>query len=150
MTMQVLLSIVFGFGVLTLAAVALLNAAGQRLYELQVLDKRSRDFAFVYTYSSKPAADLRLSFSRLPLRLGSTAVVAVLVTYGLFVWAGSGASPTSVQAEGGVHPSLAEIITWTMMGAYVLALVGIATVLSTRLYGVLSTFRRGPFPDQAG
>ena len=37
-----------------------------------------------------------------------------------------------------------------MMGAYVLALVGIATVLSTRLYGVLSTFRRGPFPDQAG
>ena len=70
MTMQVLLSIVFGFGVLTLAAVALLNAAGQRLYELQVLDKRSRDFAFVYTYSSKPAADLRLSFSRLPLRLG--------------------------------------------------------------------------------
>ena len=36
MTMQVLLSVVFGFGVLTLATVALLNAAGQHASPLDL------------------------------------------------------------------------------------------------------------------
>ena len=70
MTMQVLLSMVFGFGVVTLATVALLNAAGHRLFELQVLSRRGEDFSFVYTYNSEADAELRLAFSRLPLRLG--------------------------------------------------------------------------------
>lgn len=67
MTTEILLPMVFGFGVLTLATVALLNAAGHRLHELQVMDQQGPRFAFAYTYSSKAAAELRLSFWRPPL-----------------------------------------------------------------------------------
>ena len=49
MTTEILLPMVFGFGVLTLATVALLNAAGHRLHELQVMDQQGSRFAFAYT-----------------------------------------------------------------------------------------------------
>ena len=132
MTTSDVLTIVFGFGIITLATVALLNVAGHRLHELQILDRRGRDFAFVYTYSSKAAADLRVWFSRLPLWLGVAAVAGVSLTCGLFVWA-------TLASEDGLQPSLVDVITWGATGTYVIALVGVTTWLSARLYGAMGT-----------
>lgn len=151
MTTQALLTVVFGFGVVTLATVALLNVAGHRLHELQLLNKRDRDFAFMYTYSSERAAKLRVSFSRLPLWLGGAAVVVVSLTYGLvFLSEASPKSQVQVKAtDEVVYPSIVDQITWAAVGAYVLTLVGITSVLSARLYRVLRTFNSMPFPNQA-
>lgn len=153
MTMQVLLSMVFGFGVVTLATVALLNAAGHRLFELQVLSRRGEDFSFVYTYNSEADAELRLAFSRLPLRLGGAAIVVVLLTYGLFFWSTVSAStqapvPVAV-VEGVARQSAIGTIAWAAIGMYVMALVVVTTSLSARLYSAISTFRSDPLPRQS-
>lgn len=151
MTMQVLLSMVFGFGVVTLATVALLNAAAHRLFELQVLSRRGEDFSFVYTYNSEADAELRLAFSRLPLRLGGAAIVVVLLTYGLFFWSTVSAStqaPVPV-VEGVARQSAIGTIAWAAIGMYVMALVVVTTSLSARLYSAISTFRSDPLPRQS-
>lgn len=141
MTLQVLLSMAFGFGVLALATVALLNTAGHRLHELEVFDRDGPNFAFVYRYNSKAAARLRLWFSRLPLFVGLGAFVAILVTYGLHAVATAVHPPQHTQALP------IDILTWTMliMGGYVLILVLVASILSAGLYHAIRIFRSTPF-----
>lgn len=140
MTPQVLLSMVFGFGVLALATIALLNAAGHRLHDLEVFDREGRSLAFVYRYSSQSAARLRVWFSRLPLFVGLGAFVAVSTTYVLYE---ATAVPLSQDDHGTQrHLMPIDVLTWTMviMGGYVLVLVFVTSILSAGLYHAIGIF----------
>lgn len=134
----------FGFGVLALATVALLNVAGHKLHDLEVLDREGRNFAFVYRYDSNAAARLRKWFSRLPLLVGFGALVAMLATFGLF------AEATAVRPRQDTQGASTPIdaFTWTMviMGGYVLVLVIVTSILSAGLYHAIRIFRSIPFP----
>ena len=143
MTLQVLLSMVLGFGVLTLATVALLNAAGHRLHDLELLGKSGLECAFVYKYSSRPAANLRLWFSRLPWFLLFGALVAMACTFALHCKAVH-VSEQEVDTKGTAMP---VNWTWVTMALYVLVLLVVTTVMSRRLYNAINIFRRVPFSN---
>ena len=134
MTSQILLSMVFGFGIITVATVALMNTAGLRLFDLEALGKEEgRKLAFAYRYDSKLAASLRVWFARMPLFLGLGAVVAVLSTYGLYV---DSTESTSMGA-----------LAWRIMAGYVLVLVLVTAVFSAVLYKAIGIFTTAPFPS---
>ena len=78
MILQILLTIVFGFGVLTLATVALLNAAGHRLHDGERLKYSGGKVQFMYKYPNDKAEKLRIWFARLPVWLGIAATIAVI------------------------------------------------------------------------
>ena len=136
MILQILLTIVFGFGVLTLATVALLNAAGHRLHDGKRLKYSGGKVQFMYKYPNDKAEKLRIWFARLPVWLGIAATTAVISAGVLYVCAGPQPQlpPNEPDAS---HLSSISIITWVGMGLYVLALVVVTTVLSWRLYAVL-------------
>ena len=134
MILQILLTIVFGFGVLTLATVALLNTAGHKLHDGKRLGFAKGKVQFRYDYPSDDAETLRKWFARLPIWLGFAAAVAVVSAGALYVCAG----PQGHMAEAETsHLNPVSVITWVGMGLYVLALVGVTTWLSRWLYAVL-------------
>ena len=137
MILQILLTIVFGFGVLTLATVALLNTAGHRLHDGERRGFANQAVQFEYKYPTDDAARLRWWFAGLPIWLGMAASIAVISVGALYV--SIGARPR-VRAGEGVYASHLDplsIVTWVGMGLYVLALVIVTTCLSRRLYTVL-------------
>ena len=76
MILQILLTIVFGFGVLTLATVALLNTAGHHLHDGERRGFANNTVQFEYTYPTNNAERLRWWFAAIPvcLRFGSTSL----------------------------------------------------------------------------
>ena len=139
MTLQVLLSMILGFGILTLATVALLNVAGHRLHDLEVFEKRGRECAFVYKYSSKAAAELRLWFARLPWFLLFGAFLAIGCTLALLVEA------IAYFSERGAQDAQdAKVLDWMwlIMATYVLILVLVTTIMSGVLYGAIGAFNK--------
>lgn len=136
MILQMLLTIVFGFGVLTWATVALSNAAGQKLHH-----GAQEGLLFRFRYLSDDAERLRSWFAWLPVWLGWAASVAVVSTGALYVWA----SPQPQLPPGepdASHLSPASIIAWVGMALYVLALVVVTTWLSRRHYTVMQDVDR--------
>ena len=143
--LQVMLSMILGFGILTVATVALLNVAGHRLHDLEAFEKRGRECAFVYKYNSKAAADLRLWFARLPWFLLFGAFVAIGLTLGLLVEA------TTRFSEQGAQD--AKVLDWMslIMATYVLILVLVTTVMSGILYNAIGVFNSMlPTADSTG
>ena len=136
MILQILLTIGFGFGVLTLATVALMNAAGHRLYDGERLGYAAGRVRFRYRYPTDRAEKLRKWFARLPLGLGLAATFMVVAAGSVYVFAGPQPQPPSDGLDDS-HLSPISIFTWAGMGVYVLALVVVTTVLSRRLYTVL-------------
>ncbi len=136
MILQVLLTIVFGFGVLTLATVALLNTAGHRLFEGERLGFVDGQVQFAFRYPTDEAETLRRRFARLPLWLGWAGGVAVVFTAVLYF--STGPQPQLAPGEPDAsHLKPGSIITWTTMGLYVLWLVAVTAVLSRGVYTVL-------------
>lgn len=133
MILQILLTIVFGFGVLTLATIALLNTAGHKLHGGERLGFAKGKVQFRYDYPSDDAETLRKWFARLPVWLGLAATVAVVSAGALYVCAGQGHQG---QADSS-HLQPVSVVTWVGMGVYVLALVVVTTWLSRWLYAVL-------------
>ena len=135
MILQILLTIVFGFGVLTLATVALLNTAGHKMH-----DGEQKGLLFRFRYRSDDAERLRRRFAKLPVWLGSAASVAVISTGALYAWVPQPQLPPG-EADAS-HLSPISIITWVGMGSYVLALVVVTTWLSRRHYIVMQDVDR--------
>lgn len=138
MILQILLTIVFGFGVLTLATVALLNTAGHRLHDGERKGLANNAVQFEYKYPTDDAERLRGWFATVPIWLGIAASVAVTSVGALYAMIGD--QPQMRPEEGAAHTSHLDpvsIVTWVGMGLYVLALVVVTTWLSRRLYTVL-------------
>ena len=136
MILQILLTIVFGFGVLTLATIALLNTAGHRLYDGEHLGLSEGRAQFRYRYPTDKAEKLRKWFGRVPIGLGLAASIAVISAGALYAFAGPQPQlPLGEQDASHLNPL--SIITWVGMGLYVLALVIVTTALSRCLYAVL-------------
>ena len=138
MILQILLTIVFGFGVLTLATVALLNAAGHRLHDGERRGFANNTVQFEYKYPTNNAERLRWWFAVIPIWLGMAASIAVISVGALYV--AIGGRPRVQVGEGAAYTSHLDplsIVTWVGMGLYVLALVIVTTWLSRRLYAVL-------------
>ena len=136
MILSILLTMVFGFGVLTLATIALLNVAGLRMHDLRE-ERRPDESVFTYAYASKRAYDLRSSVGKLPRRLKWGATVAVALVMVLYAWADPGSS-TGVQEPGDSgHLGPVGIITWVSIATYVVALLWVAASISRRCYVVM-------------
>lgn len=138
MILQILLTIVFGFGVLTLATVALLNTAGHRLHDGERKGFANNVVQFEYKYPTDDAGRLRWWFAIVPIWLGIAACMAVISVGALYALIG--AQPQVQPEEGAAYTSHLDpvsIVTWVVMGLYVLALVVVTTWLSRRLYTVL-------------
>lgn len=167
MILSMLLTIVFGFGVITVATIALLNVAGLRLHDLREIkqkDDNDQDkpvFEFVYT--STCARDLRDSFGKLPSRLMWGAIIAVLAVVCLYVFVGLTVDlqeATNAKQETGIqaaHPGRdaehlrpVNIITWMSIAGYVLALLFVAGSISGRCYVALSEDVHPQRPKQKG
>ena len=71
MILQILLTIVFGFGVLTLATVALLNTAGHRLHDGERKGFANNAVQFEYKYPTDDAGRLRWWLPSYPFGWGS-------------------------------------------------------------------------------
>ena len=138
MIFSILLTMVFGFGVITIATIALLNVAGLRLHDLREV-KHSDEFTFEYAYSTKSAYDLRTDVGKLPRRLTSAAVVALLFVTALNALAYALVdAPILGQSTANVgHLTPIAIITWLSITSYVAVLLCVAGSISTRCYAVL-------------
>lgn len=144
MILSMLLTMVFGFGVLTLATIALLNVAGLRMHDLRE-EQRSGESSVAYAYTSQGAYDLRSSVGKLPRRLKWGATLAVALVMGLYASVDPAASGDAQEALGGEHLTPVGIITWVSIAAYVVALLWVAASISRRCYVVLQeTEHRGP------
>ena len=136
MILSVLLTMVFGFGVLTLATIALLNVAGLRVHDLRE-ERRAGESILAYAYTSKGAYDLRSAVGKLPRRLKWGATVAVVLVMVLYASVESGASVDPQGGLGREHLTPVGIITWASIAAYVVALLWVAASISRRCYVVL-------------
>lgn len=162
MILSMLLTIVFGFGVITLATIALLNVAGLRIHDLRV-EKRKKEKGkrkepvVVYVYTSQSARDLRISVSKLPSRLKWGAIIAVSFVVVLYTLVDSalpstmierpieaallGGEPTkdayASRVDTAEHLRPVSIITWAPIAGYVLVLLIVAGSISKRCYVVL-------------
>lgn len=152
MILSMLLTIVFGFGVITVATIALLNVAGLRLHDLREVGKAGQVkpiFAFVYT--SESARDLRESFGKLPSRLMWGAISALLGVVCLYSFVGLWVDiqeiigikqETDIQAthsgRDAEHLRPVNVITWVTIAGYVLVLLLVAGSISRRCYVALS------------
>lgn len=167
--MQEALTAVFGFGVLTVATVALLNVACLRLHDVQKKEQKkgkkdleggaeegpktaigseADELRYVYVYNSANAFAERDRLRHLPSFLAWTgvgAIVLVQVLYGIAYLTAphaGGDSPCACPSDRGPVTVL-DIITWMSIASYVLVLLCVAAWVSNRVYGVLSRVNRG-------
>ena len=142
MILSMLLTMVFGFGVITLATIALLNVAGLRIHDLREV-KRDDESVFAYAYVSKEAYDLRESVGKLPRWLTWGAIRRCVVyddTDGnLRLVAGF---PIGVQEAVDSQKTMdhlepIDIIVWVPITGYVAVLLWLAGSISRRCYVVL-------------
>lgn len=156
--MQEALTAIFGFGVLTVATVALLNVACLRLHDVQEKGKDEAAkqqsgadgsdrvsagvqtvdrFLYAYVYDSASAFSERDKLRHLPSFLAWTgvgAIVFVQVLYGI-------AYLTTCPSERECNAVL-DVVTWMSITSYVLVLLGVAAVVSNKVYGVLAKVNR--------
>lgn len=125
---QEALTAIFGFGVLTVATVALLNVACLRLHDVQKKYQNATDgsqpdrFLYVYVYDSMSAFAERDKLRHLPSFLawmGAGAIVLVQFLYGV-----------------------AYLTACPNEEEYVLALLCVAAVVSNKVYRVLDKVNR--------
>ena len=140
---QEVLTTVFGFGVLTVATVALLNVACLRLHDVQKKDKTATDgsqmnrFVYVYVYDCASAFGARDKLRHSPSFLawmGVGAIVFVQILYGI-------AYLTTYPNER-ESTNILGVITWMSIASYVLALLCVSAVVSNKVYGVLDKVNR--------
>lgn len=149
--MQEALTTIFGFGVLTLAAIALLNVACLRLHEVQKKDEqggpgKQRDgaagqagrFSYTYVYDSKRAFEARDTLRSLPSFLGWTGVAAIV-----FVQLLHGIARLTVIPHEREFAAVLGVITWMSAASYVLVLLCVAAVVSNKVYGAMDEVNRG-------
>ena len=142
MDFQLLFSLAFAYGVLTLASIALFNVASNRLFDVQKVDKQDDDpkstvkcvFEFIYVGGS--AGRLKKLVEIFPLAVGlSGAIVgtswgALCIAYALRTDENNGYSLSAV--------ALATL------ASYVASLVVFTTVVSTRLRNAIQDVKLAP------
>ena len=124
------LTTLFGIGVLTLATIALLNVACIRLHDVQKRDgNRKRRFAYAYVYDGQKAHEARAGLRNLPSFLGWTGFLMIAMVQLFHIVAYS----TNEESA-----ALLDIITWMSIASYVLALLGVAALVSRRIYHAMA------------
>lgn len=140
---QEALTAIFGFGVLTVATVALLNVACLRLHDVQKKYENAADgsqpdrFLYVYVYDSMSAFAERDKLRHLPSFLawmGAGAIVLVQLLYGVAYLT---ACPNEEESN-----AILDVVTWVSILSYVLALLCVAAVVSNKVYRVLDKVNR--------
>lgn len=124
--MQEALTTIFGFGVLTLAAIALLNVACMRLHDVQKKAAEASRFAYAYIYDGPRAHTAREDLRSLPSLLGWTGFVAIVMVQVLHLVASGNSS------------AVLDAVTWMAIASYVLVLLAVAAVVSNRVYGAMA------------
>lgn len=144
MTVQLLLTTVFGFGGLTLAAAALLNTAGHRIYELQRTNAEVNpgdDLFFEYTYVTNNAESLRSAFTNLPRRLGIAAFSAIAFVGALYYLAMAQPYLNEEEVE---YSQVLSVVMLTTLSVYTVVLLAVVGSLIRRLFKVMQEFDRVP------
>lgn len=142
MIVSVLVTMLLGFGVITVATIALLNVAGLRVHDLREV-KQQGESVLAYTYTSHRAYKLRSSVGKLPRRLTWGATIGVLYVAVCFAFVSLGFSVHVQDAADGQKTAEIErlerigIVTWAPITGYVMALLWVAGSISRRCYVVL-------------
>ena len=149
MILQLILTMTFGFGVMTLATIALLNTAGHRLHDLHNIGEGPEP-TFIYTYISDHATRLRRWFATMPLALGIAAIVAI-VAVGTMYGVSDTPVPPEPQSNGEekadrTHLEAQSIAMWVTVSFYVVALSGVTATFSFLSYKAIQQFPV-PSPD---
>ena len=144
MILSMLLTMVLGFGVITIATIALLNVAGLRVHDLREVKQQRESVVLAYTYNSQNAYKLRSSIGKLPRRLTWAATVGVLYLVGCYALVGFGFfdgvqdAVDSQKMDSTEHLGrIVFIITWAPVTGYVTVLLWVAGSISKRCYIVL-------------
>ena len=124
---------IFGFGVLTLAMIALLNVACMRLHDVQKRAAEASRFAYAYIYDGPKAHTAREDLRSLPSLLGWTGFVAIVMVQVLHL----------VDSASGNSSSVLDAVTWMAIASYVLVLLAVAAVVSNRVYGAMAEVNLG-------
>lgn len=132
--MQEALTTIFGFGVLTLATIALLNVACMRLHDVQKKNDEASGFAYAYIYDGPKAHTARGDLRSLPSLLGWTGFVAIVMVQVLHLVAYS---------TSGTATAVLDAVTWMSIVSYVLVLLAVAAVVSNRVYGAMAEVNLG-------
>lgn len=139
MTLQLVVTLVFGFGVVTVAVIALMNTASLRLHDLyQQVEPENKDGKqirpqYQFVYGTDEAQTLRNALAELPPRLGAAAVLSIILLTAMHLVVSQLDVKTSILSADGV-------ITWFAVGSYVCRVVYIATARSRDLYDVMQDF----------
>lgn len=145
MILAILLTMVFGFGVITLATIALLNVAGMRVHDLREVRRERSPSVFRYAYTSPSAYALRSSVGKLPRRLMWGAIIAVSFVTASYAIVDSGTSVDAQECEcvdgqrtvDMRHLDPIGVITWVPITGYVVVLLWVAGSISRRCYVVM-------------
>ena len=132
--MQEALTTIFGFGILTLATIALLNVACMRLHEVQKMAAEASRFAYAYVYDGPKAHTAREDLRSLPSLLVWTGFVAIAMVQVLHLVAYSTSGPAT---------AVLNAVTWMSIVSYVLVLLAVAAVVSNRVYGAMAEVNLG-------
>ena len=144
MILPLILTMTFGFGVMTLATIALLNTAGHRLHDLHNVCGGPEP-TFVYTYIDDTATTLRRWFAAMPLGLGIAAIIAVVAVAAMYVMLDLPLppDPESNKADR-THLEARSILMWVTVSGYVVALSGFTATLSFFTYKTIQNYPHPP------
>lgn len=134
MTVPEALTTIFGLGVLTLATIALLNVACIRLHDVQRKATEAGRLVYAYVYDGAKAHAAREDLRSLPSFLGWTGFVAVALVLVLHL------APYSTSGDA---IAALNAITWTLIASYVLVLLCVAALVSSRIYGAMAEVNLG-------
>ena len=142
MDLQMLFSLAFAYGVLTLASIALFNVASIRLFDVQKADQQDSDprssFKCVFepVYVGKSAGELKQIVKNFSLIVGLSGAVVAVSWVSLCI-----AYVLRTEEHGGDHLSVVAMAT---LAIYVAWLIVLTTVVSTKLHNVIQDVRLTP------
>ena len=145
MILQLVLTLSLGFGVLSLASIALLNTAGHKLHDIRKVGKKPfnwKDLFNLYISSSDEATMLRKSFARMPIGICWGAAVGIAVL-GLIAYFGIDPSTTPKPGEpDSVHLQPYGVVLWASVSVYAGFLVYLTGRISRKFYKILQSVRQ--------
>ena len=144
MILQLVLTLSLGFGVLSLASVALLNTAGHKLHDIRKVGKNPSTGKTFLTFicSSDEATMLRKSFARMPIGICWGAAVGIAVL-GLIAYFGIDPSITpKPDKPDSVHLQPYGVVLWASVSVYAGFLVYLTGRISRKFYKILQSVRQ--------
>lgn len=142
MDFQILFSLAFAYGVLTLASIALFNVASIRLFDVQKLAEEDEDpkspsrCVFELVYTGTPAVSLKKIVKNFPLVVGMSGSVVGLSWVSLCI--------AYVLRTGKDDSHFLGIVALATLAIYVFWLTVFTTVVSAKLHNVIQDVRLTP------